>query len=534
MAPQAKRRKVATAATPSTIVPSCQKGIKAFGKISKARVQGIGKSDVKKIDAIEGLGHGNSVSESNEGRKRKLSSPQSDLDVREKEEADITEDRSCGTTIEDNVTPTLNGRRIQLSRPKNTLRKTAASRKKLQPAISHPSTTLDSFLPSSPQQFSSPPSPRLSTPLTSPPPANISTEPAHPTLALPHELLDLQSLHSAFLTALSLHHAHNGPLTPADLRILSPSVAQTWGKRKVGVADIQRILALGSQCRPSSPAQQDWTGKHLSLTDYGNSTICIELSSPGQTQPHPLDENALNASFTLSLHKAWTAHLSTTPSGTAPSFLCTLPLHPILPSPSLAKLAPQRSKAHLALLDLKAGAKNSRQKDQRTLTSTSPPQTAAQSATHKDSSTTRTSSLLTRLSTKEKLQALLTPPLSAEDAARKAALQRLPEVAQVLQSLYVSRQRHCNSDAAVLNAGYPTGGGRQVSFTMTALVENLRMSLRNPIGKEEGVRCVRLVAEVCPEWVRVREVGRVVGIKVTGQGVGGGEMWRRVREVGGG
>lgn len=66
------------------------------------------------------------------------------------------------------------------------------------------------------------------------------------------------------------------------------------------------------------------------------------------------------------------------------------------------------------------------------------------------------------------------------------------------------------------------------SFTMPTLVQHLQMSLRNPIGKEEAVGCVRLLTEVAPEWVGVRCVGKMVGVTVRGAGVGREEMGRRV------
>jgi hypothetical protein len=40
---------------------------------------------------------------------------------------------------------------------------------------------------------------------------------------LPAELVNLLALHSSFLTALSLHYAHNGVSSPADLRDITTS-----------------------------------------------------------------------------------------------------------------------------------------------------------------------------------------------------------------------------------------------------------------------------------------------------------------------
>lgn len=54
---------------------------------------------------------------------------------------------------------------------------------------------------------------------------------------LPAELLNLLALHSSFLTALSLHYAHNGTSTPADLRDLTASITLVWKQRQVTYDD---------------------------------------------------------------------------------------------------------------------------------------------------------------------------------------------------------------------------------------------------------------------------------------------------------
>ncbi len=70
------------------------------------------------------------------------------------------------------------------------------------------------------------------------------------------------------------------------------------------------------------------------------------------------------------------------------------------------------------------------------------------------------------------------------------------------------------------------------SFTMPTLVQHLQMSLRNPISKEEAVRCVRVLAEVVPEWVGVREVGRLVGVTMREGGRCGREdVEKRIAET---
>lgn len=58
------------------------------------------------------------------------------------------------------------------------------------------------------------------------------------------------------------------------------------------------------------------------------------------------------------------------------------------------------------------------------------------------------------------------------------------------------------------------------------------MSLRNPISKDDASRCVKILAEVAPEWVEVRKVGTCVGVTVRrGCAVGRKEMDTRVKDM---
>ena len=69
-------------------------------------------------------------------------------------------------------------------------------------------------------------------------------------------------------------------------------------------------------------------------------------------------------------------------------------------------------------------------------------------------------------------------------------------------------------------------------MTMPTLVQHLQTSLRNPISKDEAVRCVRLLADdIAPEWIGMREVGKCIGIMIRpGKVVGREEMRRRIGE----
>lgn len=69
------------------------------------------------------------------------------------------------------------------------------------------------------------------------------------------------------------------------------------------------------------------------------------------------------------------------------------------------------------------------------------------------------------------------------------------------------------------------------SFTMPTVVQHLQMSLRNPISKEEAVRCMGLLADdITPGWVGIRDVGKLKGVTVRRvKGFGREELRERIR-----
>jgi hypothetical protein len=99
-------------------------------------------------------------------------------------------------------------------------------------------------------------------------------------------------------------------------------------------------------------------------------------------------------------------------------------------------------------------------------------------------------SLLDRIRFKQLAKSQLPLPPSGPELERRAALQRVKDVAAMVSMLSLAK-------------AVP----RQ-SFTMTAILEKLKDSLRMPISKEEGANCVRLLArEVAPEWIKVVTIG---------------------------
>ncbi|SPJ91549.1 uncharacterized protein FTOL_13564 [Fusarium torulosum] len=101
-------------------------------------------------------------------------------------------------------------------------------------------------------------------------------------------------------------------------------------------------------------------------------------------------------------------------------------------------------------------------------------------------------SLLDRLRAKQLAKANGPLPPSGPELQRRAALNRVADIAATISMLSLSN---------------PMSLPRQ-AFTMAVIMEKLKDSLRTPVSKEEGADCVRLIAtEVAPEWLRVVTIG---------------------------
>ena len=394
-------------------------------------------------------------------------------------------------------------------------------------------TFLSSLALSSPssQQISSSPLPaKPNTPPTSPTLAEslCPKRRGHQELELPSELQDLIDLHSAFLTALSLHHAHHGSLVPADLRELRPSVERAWGKRRVGAEDVRRVLGLlgGEGGVRENSKRKDEVKYSLMLSDYGKGKICVELRDITKHGRRPINVESLKTQFLDTLERRWQCYVNSIDSSSDPAaFIASLPLASVRPSSSLPKISPLLAKGQRRLTDLKAGAIRSQiaNKDTASLRASKP-------SPRPEAVTSRSSDLLTRILAKQHHQSTLPLPPSPENIARKSSIQRLEEIIPVLDILTTSGSRTQLSDLADSTEEEMDGG--KISFTMSTLVQHMQMSLRNPISKDEAKRCVTVLAnEIAPDWVSVRVVGKIVGVMVRKKAIGKEEMAGRLRKA---
>ncbi|KAL8393046.1 hypothetical protein RB595_003013 [Gaeumannomyces hyphopodioides] len=315
-----------------------------------------------------------------------------------------------------------------------------------------------------------------------------------PAPGLPRELLDLISLHAAFTKALSIHHVHNGTAAPVDVNELCPSITQGWGKRKVVLEDVRRCIGVLTAAASSSSSSRTLSKSPAAaaqlhvpfLTDYGRGKICIELHAQA---PAILNEARLNQTFEAGLEQLWASRTGPSASDVR-RFVAALPQAPLAACESRAKASAVRRKGQLTLEELKQHVQLKKQAEaERKAAQTSGAAGAAPQPTNPDGSKM---SLIDRIRYKEALKSQQGPAPTTEELQRRAALQRVGDVAAVISMLTTATAM----------------GRKRVAFTMPAILTKLKDSLQVPISREEGAACVRLLAvDVAPEWLKVVTIG---------------------------
>lgn len=348
---------------------------------------------------------------------------------------------------------------------------------------------------------------------------------------LPAELVNLLALHSSFLTALSLHYAHNGTSTPADLRDLIASTTLVWRQRKVTYDDIRLLIGILDH-GPSG------NNNPYYLSDYGRGKICIEIkdSSPMMNGMTHMNEQGLQEMFKEGLDTLWSqwctsqmmmarpiavpkrgrgrpkkadikqACMDTFLDDTSVSkFLSQLPLAQVTTCESLTALAPAQEKGRKRLREFKESVQQGRalkktrstigKENDLSLGQNQQVQPAQPKIT--EFAAVRKTNLLDRILAKqEAAKAGPAAPTPAE-LQRKAALQRTPEVIGVLSLLCANRP------------------GSRVSFSTTTLLQAIQGSIRSPISKEEAMKCVEVLAsEVAPGYVSVVSMGSISSVVI--------------------
>lgn len=290
---------------------------------------------------------------------------------------------------------------------------------------------------------------------------------------------DFLDLHSAFVKALSIHAAHNGPKTPADLREFLPSVTRVWRKRKVQIKDLQRLLWVWDQSMNARDVS-------YRLANYGLGKICIERTVQLEVQPP-----ALQDAFEQALDLLWAQtedSLQQVTEEDRPSlFIETLDLAVIHES-----LTPFTAfqKGQQRLQDLRGGVlrmKADKLRSDAEKTGLKP--LAATSS--------RRQGLLDRIKNKELIQSKLPPPPSKKEVLRRSAADRVEEVANILALLRPAGYVGTGIKAMLANQRKP--------FQLETIVQHIRHSVRNPISREEIVICIEILAEprIAGHWIGI-------------------------------
>ena len=291
---------------------------------------------------------------------------------------------------------------------------------------------------------------------------------------LPAHLAELASLHEAFLKIISIQFAHNGSNAPVDVRVLCPNISRTWGKRTVTLDDIRTCVAVeGLKSDAPSP---------FIVTNYGSSKVCVELG-PGydaaSVQSDELCQRFKDNLRGLCAQRA-TDEMTDLDIPLASLSLAELPMAPITPRGAAAGVNPMLARGHRALADFKSGIAAKHQEKKAQLTTNT-------DMTNPDGTKM---SLLDRVRAKALARSQLPAAPTGPEMQRRAALQRVPDVAATISMLS-------------LQDPMP-----RLAFSMGGLVTRLRDSLAMPVSSEEGAACVRLIAEeVAPSWIRVVKIG---------------------------
>ena len=298
------------------------------------------------------------------------------------------------------------------------------------------------------------------------------TSPTNKTEFSPH-LAELVTINKAFVKTTLLHMVHAGSAVPVDLRTLLPSITSSFGKRGVTIEDVRRCVGIQSTKDHASP---------FVVSDYGRGKVCVELArglSLADVKEEKLCKQFEQNLRILAGEKAEDAMDVDIPLGALS--LGDLPQVEVANRELGVGSNPQLRKGHQALTSLQQSV--AAQREEKMAKAQAPPTLNADGSKM---------SLLDRLRAKQLQTSAASPALTGPEAARRAALNRVPDVAATLAMLCLSK---------------PASLPRQ-AFTMGVVLEKLKDSLRVPLSRDESMAAVRLIAgEVAPEWVRVLVIG---------------------------
>ncbi|KAE8380014.1 hypothetical protein BDV26DRAFT_258113 [Aspergillus bertholletiae] len=299
---------------------------------------------------------------------------------------------------------------------------------------------------------------------------------------------DLIKLHSAVLKAITFHHAHHGAITPADLREFLPSVERLWKKRKVVVKDLQRLLWIWEQDSEAS-------GLNYRIANYGLGKVCLERV---RREQWAIDDNELQEQFEQIVDLLWEKALDAADGDEdRVDFITTLGVSFI--HESLTPFTTFR-KGQQRLQDLKGGVIKMKTEKLKA----APVEEA--SGKTLDATNARRTGLLDRIRNKALRQSKLPPPPSKETLLRRAAVERIEEVAGVLALLRPTGYIGSGPTATVAAQRKP--------FRLEMIVQNVQDSSKNPISGKEVEICVEVLAraDIAGQWIDFVTVNHIKSV----------------------
>lgn len=299
---------------------------------------------------------------------------------------------------------------------------------------------------------------------------------------------DILNLHSSFVQAFSIHMAHNGANTPADLREFLGSLTRIWNKRKVQIKDLQRLFWVWDQSTMAANVS-------YRLANYGLGKICIERTVQINIQP-PLMQDSFEETLDLLWEKAPDSLRNASEEDQSALFIESFGLAII--HESLTPFASFR-KGQQRLQDLKGGL--IRLNAERALSEKTETTPLERKAT-----TSRRQGLLERIKNKELRQSKLPPPPGKTELLRRAAADRVEEVVGIL---------------AMLRPAVTSGTGiramltaQRKPFKMEVMIEHVRDSIRGEIAPDEVVMCLEILSDskVAGNWISIVTVGSMKSV----------------------
>jgi hypothetical protein len=309
-----------------------------------------------------------------------------------------------------------------------------------------------------------------------------------PVIERPAFFNDILNLHSSFVQAFSIHMAHNGANTPADLREFLGSVTRLWNKRKVQMKDLQRLFWVWDQSSKASCVS-------YRLANYGLGKICVERTVQINVQP-PILQDSFEEALDLLWEKAPESLRNSCEEDQSYLFTESFGLSTIHES-----LTPFTTfkKGQQRLQDLKGGLLRLKAERQRS-------ESAETTPLQRKETTSRRQGLLDRIKNKELRQSKLPPPPSKNEVLRSAAADRVEEVAGILAML---------RPAGTVGHGIKAMlAAQRKPFRLEVMVQHVRDSLRSEIAPDEVEMCFEILCEssVAGNWISMVTVGQMKSV----------------------